>query len=356
VPTVEGPPVLGFRRVRRYTSNGHPFEVDEPVVPHIPDLFLHAVVYLYPTEAAARSGARQGGSGFLVRVGDPPGFLYAVTNKHVAWGSHPDPPSPVLRVNTWDGGCDAVPLKVGDWVPHQDHSTDLVVARVEIDPSVFCYFPLEEHWFAPLPPQPTLEPDAIWLPNLLGPGTETFYVGRYVHHEGLRMNLPTVRFGNLAAMPSEPIAIRGMDPQVGYLMEARSLGGYSGSPVFAIAKHYMDVQGRVDFAMATLTRLIGVHCAQLDDRTLVRGKDGQRTGLHILQKTGMMVVIPAEKLRERLYSGGILKRRQEEQEKRERDRAEGAAPESAAPEVDAEPFTREDFLDKLERVSKPKGK
>jgi len=57
-------------------------------------------------------------------------------------------------------------------------------------------------------------------------------VGRFVSHEGTERNAPVVRFGTIAMMPGEPIRQeRGFD-QESYLVECRSLPGFSGSPVF----------------------------------------------------------------------------------------------------------------------------
>ena len=60
-----------------------------------------------------------------------------------------------------------------------------------------------------------------------GSGDETFVIGRFINHEGKQQNLPTARFGCIAQMPIEPV-----DGQESFLVETRSIGGYSGSPVF----------------------------------------------------------------------------------------------------------------------------
>jgi hypothetical protein len=52
-----------------------------------------------------------------------------------------------------------------------------------------------------------------------------------VNHEGKQRNLPSARFGNIAQMPGEPIEFDGLS-QESFLVEARSVAGYSGSPVF----------------------------------------------------------------------------------------------------------------------------
>jgi hypothetical protein len=51
------------------------------------------------------------------------------------------------------------------------------------------------------------------------------------HHTGDLKNVPIVRVGNLASYPSEQIQTRAFGRMEAYLIEARSIGGLSGSPV-----------------------------------------------------------------------------------------------------------------------------
>ena len=67
----------------------------------------------------------------------------------------------------------------------------------------------------------------------IGPGDEAFVVGRFISREGRQKNVPSLRFGNIAQMPGEPIIdpVSGFE-QEAFLVEVRSIAGYSGSPVF----------------------------------------------------------------------------------------------------------------------------
>jgi hypothetical protein len=60
-------------------------------------------------------------------------------------------------------------------------------------------------------------------------------VGRYIEHEGKFKNLPVVRFGNIAMMPSEHILQweREDHLQESFLVDMRSISGFSGSPVLS---------------------------------------------------------------------------------------------------------------------------
>jgi hypothetical protein len=67
----------------------------------------------------------------------------------------------------------------------------------------------------------------------VGAGDDCFMVGRFITHQGQQQNTPAVRFGNISMMPGEPIWQDARRfGQVAYLVEMRSLSGYSGSPVF----------------------------------------------------------------------------------------------------------------------------
>ena len=73
----------------------------------------------------------------------------------------------------------------------------------------------------------------------VGPGDDLLYVGRFMSHAGKYQNMPSVRFGNISMNPCDEEPIEYDDPQtgqrrlqVGFLVEARSRSGFSGSPVF----------------------------------------------------------------------------------------------------------------------------
>ena len=220
--------LASFRWVTRYSARGVPYQVGLPDMPWIDPQYLESVVYLYPSEAAAEDGDRIGGSGFLVSrqviakdrsMGD---LLCVVTNKHVI-----DSGNMVVRINTIDGKKDIIPLDGAKWYGHPN-GDDIVVCPIKL--STF-------HRFKHLPASIFLTKE--WIEQFeIGPGDDVFFVGRFVNHEGRERNLPSVRFGNISQMPLEPIMIDGRS-QESFLVEARSISGYSGSPVFV----YLPQQG-----------------------------------------------------------------------------------------------------------------
>jgi hypothetical protein len=101
----------------------------EKPVPRIPNEIADCAVYLYHSRNSALSGARAGGSGFLVRVpSDAPGYndFYAVTNDHmVADGCQ------VLRLNTKQGKVEAIQTKYEDWEQHPE-GDDIAVCPIKL--------------------------------------------------------------------------------------------------------------------------------------------------------------------------------------------------------------------------------
>lgn len=57
-------------------------------------------------------------------------------------------------------------------------------------------------------------------------------IGRFISHEGKIKNTPNVRFGNISMMPEEPMTNKYNHPQETFLVDQRSIPGYSGSAVF----------------------------------------------------------------------------------------------------------------------------
>lgn len=169
------------------------------------------------------------GSAFLVHhqaFEDGTGFAYLVTAKHVIDG---------IR----NKGCDTVqlrfefsgeaprwlPIPIDRWYFHPDKE-NIDVAVISISGVVRIALTIE-----PFSMDARVTPDRI-LEHSIGVGTEVFLSGLFVNHYGRERNIPIVRVGNIAAMPEEKIQTK-MGPMDAYLIEARSIGGLSGSPVFA---------------------------------------------------------------------------------------------------------------------------
>jgi hypothetical protein len=208
------------RQPTRITAHGD--EIEDPPVPRIPDEYLDCVLYLYPSEADAEDGTRTGGSGFWVGmpVSSDAWTVYAVTNRHII-----EKGNAVVRLSTQDGRKAIFPTIEQDWVFHPD-GDDLAVYSPVLDT-----FDLRNCKFNFVRRDHNIDRKTLEVLDI-GPGEDAFVVGRFINHEGRQRNLPTARFGCIGQMPWEPIRQDTGFMQESFLVEARSIGGYSGSPVF----------------------------------------------------------------------------------------------------------------------------
>ena len=288
-------------------------------VPRIPDDILDSVIYLYPTREDAEAGEPIGGSGFLVVIpyedpsqgtglwdGSLPGDRYAVTNQHVAFG---ESDAHVIRLNTQDGQTHILETDPGDWHRHPD-GDDLAVCPLELDPGLLKIAAIPTYTFI----REDYSADEYGSP---GPGDEVFFVGRFVTHEGKQTNRPTARFGNISMYPAEPVPSPTGITQESFLVEARSLSGYSGSPVIVyniaggIATPYKGLLDRPRQA------LLGVDWCHLRNRQPVLEKDLKtETGQFVLDNTGLMGVVPAWKILDLLAIDDLREMREKGREAR----------------------------------------
>lgn len=164
---------------------------------------------------------------------DPPRWMgIAVTALHLINGIEDVKRSDnriFLRVNTHDGGFDHVEIPAAEWIrPDSTHSDGIVDAAVCRFPhnnqDKFDYRFMNDEMIAN---RQTLSDEDI------GIGNEVFSAGLFIMHTDTKRNEPIVRSGTIAAMP-ETISSRS-GPQHAYLVESRSVGGLSGSPVFVDA-------------------------------------------------------------------------------------------------------------------------
>ncbi len=263
-------------------------------MPRIEDQLLDSVIYLYPSKQAAEDGERAGGTGFLVGMPTSQSqgsvYLYAVTAGHVvreALGN-----SPVVRFNTRDEKVEISVFTTDQWV-HHPNADDVAICPVVLAPDRFKYS---------FVPYSSLITDRQFCEDpKYGPGDDIFFLGRFVSHEGKTQNRPTVRFGNLAMRGTQVIKSDVGILQESFLVESRSLSGYSGSPVFVYRP-----QGTYAGSLAPIAgpHLLGVDCGHLSEYAPVLEEDRQRSteNLYVKQNSGMAIVVPGWKLAELLDS------------------------------------------------------
>jgi hypothetical protein len=260
-------------------------------MPRVADEVLDCAIYLYPSENDAEAGKAVGGTGFLASVPSETHqdawYVYAITNWHVV--DPFDGNSPVVRLNTQGGGFDVVELAPEQWTRHPDW-----------DDIAACFIGLSRdlNRFKCVPTTRFMTDRAIQA-NDVGVGDETFMVGRFITHEGRQRNWPTLRFGNIAMMNHEPVHFRNRN-QEAFLVEARSLSGFSGAPVFVHIPP-LTVRPRSGGEIDSLEYrwwLLGIDCGHLPKWQAVvdEGQKPIPQDYQVELNTGMMVVIPAWKI------------------------------------------------------------
>lgn len=313
-------------------------------MPRIPDVIRNCVVYIYPSVDSAESGERAGGSGFLAGVRSSAFrnrfYVYAVTNSHVIQkAGH----TPVIRINesvVVDASADAWTVRIGVVETEADvwtHASrdDLAVCPMPIRIPIYVYAFIPEDLF--------LTEEDVKACDV-GPGDEVFFVGRYASHEGRLRNWPALRFGNISMMNWEPVTRDDGSIQDSFIVEGRSVGGYSGSPAFVYLppeSRRMGTSGVADgdkISVGGLTSteffdksrreawdkkgfpqnhptsvptwLLGVGWGHLTVPEPVVDRGGKQEGdLRVKVNSGMTGVVPAWKLRELLYEEDLVRER-----------------------------------------------
>src|SRR5580704_1133515 len=288
-------------------------------MPRIRDFFTDCAVYIYRSTQEAIDGEKQGGSGFLVSVPlvvagkDHGSFVYAVTNHHVVRKAK----TPVIRLNRIDGTTECITTELQHWKQHED-GDDIAVMPIGFNWDQIKFNAISIQVF--LTPQLVVDED-------VGIGDDTFMVGRFISHEGRQQNAPALRFGNIAMMNKERIVSENGLAQESFLVEVRSLPGYSGSAMFLYSpcamndmsarRHGKSTQSTIgkkqltSEEMALLTEqmapkgpyLLGIDWCHLQQTSKVLEKgtgDPHPDGWYVSENTGMAGVIPAWKVAELL--------------------------------------------------------
>jgi hypothetical protein len=140
-------------------------------------------------------------------------------------------------------------------------------------------------------------------------GDDIVFPGLFHPHIGTARNIPIVRTGIIAALREEDVENRDGHMMDAYLVESRSIGGLSGSPVFvdlaAIKRAHQPTHGLMAAGSEMMPlwgrfRLIGVIHGHFDwnDKvpdTAIPLKDSEQ-GIN----TGIAIMIPSQKILENL--------------------------------------------------------
>jgi hypothetical protein len=170
-------------------------------------------------------------AGTALFLGLRPGHTYLVTARHCVekakayGGLH-------VRMNTRDGGLPEQLRLDGPWYYPDSEADDVAVT-----PFPFLFAGSVDHpfdvWPVEIPVWAATE--EVIKGEGIGIGDEILAIGLFTRRDGKHRNRPIVRSGIISAMPGEPLEDLGSGLEYdAYLVEIRSIGGLSGSPVYVV--------------------------------------------------------------------------------------------------------------------------
>jgi hypothetical protein len=337
----------------RISLQGYPYWVWSKPMPRIFPPFVHCVFYIYPSELSAKENSEDGATGFFYgeKSEVSPNFphLYAVANRHTVFADGVK--EPVLRINTKDGGYMTYPTEQSDWKPHPE--SDIAICRIRLDISLY-----EIDFFE----RGIIIDDEFIRKFNVGAGDDVFMIGRFRKHAGTDKNLPIVMFGNIATMNEEPIYNRFINKkQESYLVEMRSMHGFSGSPVLL---HIPNMSFRwtkikdneYNFVTAhSYKGLLGIQWGRIRYEEMAKDLDTGRDVLIELD-SAMAGVVPVSKLMDLIDSEEMIEmRKNDDEEARKKNEESGVDLTSfKKPKLKKdEGITKEEFEDALRKIARP---
>ena len=248
-------------------------------------------------EESATASENLGGTGFVVGVPmeglDGVVYAYVIPTRHALGHSA----FPAIRLNQLSGTWDVLETDRSTWLEHPS-GDDVAACSVGIR---------TEHQVISVPVD-FFVTEEMTEAGRFGLGDEVFMVSRHaalaIDESRESRNAPVLRFGNIA---SDPLGLEhrwfGIN-QESYLVEARSLSGHSGSPVFVWIDPYRVANRRGQTVIGDWHHnvgLLGVDWCHLQAREKLRSNDDENVESdewHTRANSGMIGVIRAWRILE----------------------------------------------------------
>jgi hypothetical protein len=280
---------------------------------HVPEKVRRSVVFIGSKDKDGTFRPRA--TGFLVlthSIGADQAFTSLVTAEHVVSGMLTKNMEIHCRLNMKNGGAEVVSLRdVSPWWFHPNaahDATDVAVAGLGFNRDTV------DHDYMPILEYPRGLGEAS-PPRL---GDEVFIVGLFKSHFGKQRNRPIIRIGNISAMPEEPVFTRYCGYIDAFLIEARSISGLSGSPVFVNVPEtppagiMLDPRFLTDSEEVQWARyhFLGLMHGHFDLEKMAEDSVTDDTDESKGINSGIGVVVPASKVIETLYQPELKEMRQ----------------------------------------------
>lgn len=287
------------------------------------------------------------GTGFLaVRSTGGRLFQHIVTARHVIEKIGGD--KVCVRINRLSGGLEHTYAERDYWTFHPDPTVDVAVCPTHVPPEEYAIYHVNL--------DVEIADDDVIADQMIGVGDEVFTAGMFTRHLGEFENRPIVRTGTIAAMLGEKIKTN-MGLVEAYLVEARSIAGLSGSPVFVqLAPLRVMPGGKVRASTGRVHYFLGVmqgHHVTQDPLDVASPDEDYAPGD---MNTGIGVVIPCQRVVETTDVPKLKDSR--ERIAAETNKKSGFVPDSAGgqepPTKPENPQHREDFNRLLDEATKEK--
>ncbi|HXY78755.1 MAG TPA: hypothetical protein VEH47_08065 [Candidatus Acidoferrales bacterium] len=324
----------------------------DPTV-RIPDQVLKSVAFIGEVTHRDEQGNVFGdlhATGFFVSIRSPRfpelRHVYFVTAKHVAEDLKDR--IPYILVNTTNGGQTHIYHYGPRWFYHPtDPTADVAVLQIGEQPNTDHLAVLTKDF---------VNTEDIANREWVDVGDEVFVTGLFTPAPGQKRNMPIVRHGNIAMIPTEQIQTELGFSDV-YLVEGRSIGGLSGSPVFVRRTETFKLQlpnGRItEVNVPGPFKLFGVMQGHWDIKESEMNKALVHHDREHGVNMGIAIVTPAVKILDILEQPGMKLIRDLADEDLGRTRGSVPGSDSAKKKAtDEKSLTQTDFEDVLTQVSR----
>jgi hypothetical protein len=335
----------------------------------IPKWVPQSVVFLgQRVTEGRREVLRLGGTAFAVSVpwpGSVSCHRYLVTARHTTLKLQGR--EHVIRANTKDGSRKELVVK-GD-VKWWTHPTEEKLVDAAVLPFESIEGDLSDVDVTPIEVTRLLSSDRSIDEYYIDQGDEVYIAGLFTKLTGDSRNLPIARAGTIAMMPTDRIPNVNLGDEApvdieGYLVELRSVGGLSGSPVFVRAS--IGIPCNV-FARSGEQRIAEAHVpGDFFLLGLVHGHweihKNRRNSIEIEPvkrdddsiNLGIAIVVPARKVLEIINRHELVEMRKRK-EKESRQKESTTTPDRAIEIQDASKLSKKESTKSLKRVSRRRG-